>query len=188
MISQLKYQKLRAGSCTEEVLEWFNYLHTSAHLRCQMGYQIDLHHRFAVLCQGQPTGEISFIMPESGPTHSIAAKLPRCLSFAVCTFCPASEECCEWGYRWECVKHLCQMSWYLKSIRTIAAIYVSSAELLIVMQEFSMMGSYTEDLKTVKLEDGGLCGAIRHYFVSYGVNVAWIHFLGVWCTMLTFLF
>ena len=77
------------------------------------------------------------------------------------------------------MKHLCQMSWYLKSIRTIAAIYVSSAELLIIMQEFSMMGSYTEDLKTVKLEDGGLCGAIRHYFVPYGVNVAWIHFLGV---------
>ena len=95
MISQLKHQKLRAESCTEEVLEWFNYLRTSAHLRCRMGYQIDLHHRFAVLCQGQPTGEVSFIMPESGPTHSIAAKLPSCLLFAVCTFCPASEKRCE---------------------------------------------------------------------------------------------
>ena len=27
--SQFKHQKFRLGSCTEEVLEWFNYLHAS---------------------------------------------------------------------------------------------------------------------------------------------------------------
>ena len=30
----------------------------NAHPRCQVGYQIDLHRCFAMLCQGQPAGEV----------------------------------------------------------------------------------------------------------------------------------
>ena len=43
--SQLKCQKLRVGSYTEEVLKWFNYSRTRVHPRCKVschGIRIDL--------------------------------------------------------------------------------------------------------------------------------------------------
>ena len=49
--SQLKHQNLGVGSCTEEVLEWFNYNScASAHLNPKLaarGHRIDLHRHFA---------------------------------------------------------------------------------------------------------------------------------------------
>ena len=36
------------------------------------------------------------------------------------------------GYGWVCVKLCCQMSWCLKRIRTLAAMYMSSANLLLI--------------------------------------------------------
>ena len=102
--SQLKHQKTRVGSCTEEVVEWFNYPRASAHHRCEVSCQgvstciIAL----SVLRQGQPNGEESCIVPESGSNCSLVAKVLQHSSLAVPKFCAASEKHCEQGYRQVC--------------------------------------------------------------------------------------
>ena len=109
--SQLKHQKLRVGSYTEEVLEWFDYPRASTN----PGYEVS--------CQGVPnrpamaallhrlcfveaslTVEKAVYVLESGPTHSLVAKLPQHSSLVVREFCAAGEEYCEQGYGREDVK------------------------------------------------------------------------------------
>ena len=56
---QLKHQKLGVGGYTEEVVEWFNYPRTSAHLGCE------------VSCQGvptQPASSLRLCFVEASPT------------------------------------------------------------------------------------------------------------------------
>ena len=75
---QLKHQKLRAGGCTEEALEWFNYPCVAPHPEWEDSCQGVLNWPACivaspVLCPCQP--EESCIMLESGPTCSLYAKL-----------------------------------------------------------------------------------------------------------------
>ena len=171
--SHLEHKKLGVGGYTEEVLERSNYPRASAHPA--RVYQIVAS---PVLCRGQPDCGESCIVLESGPTRSLVANFPKCSSLVVCKFRTAGEERCERGYGRVCAKPLCRMSWRLKHIRAIAAMYVSSVDLLfrLTTQQFSMVGGYTEDLKkqqhkTVKIKGGGrlldggrLLGTIRYCY------------------------
>ena len=133
---QLKYQKLRMGGYTEEVFEWSNCLHASAHPEYEVSYQgIICIVTTPVLRPGQPDRK-RCIMLESGPTHSLVAKLYT--SFVVCSTWIL---CHKWGYGQVCAKHWCWMSWHLKGIRTIAAVHELSRP------SISMVGGYTNDLK-----------------------------------------
>ena len=80
--SQLKYQKLRVGSCTMEVLEWFNYTTQaptpSAKLAAR-GNEPTCIVTLPMLVWAQPDGEESCIMLESGLTPSLSvAKVLQC--------------------------------------------------------------------------------------------------------------
>ena len=111
--SQLKCQKLRLGGCMEEVLKWFNYLPTRAHPGCK------------VSCQGESTCIVTLsVVREVGSTVEkaimcckadwLVASLPSFhsvqSSFAICEFCAAWEECCEWGHRQVCVNLVSEQS------------------------------------------------------------------------------
>ena len=61
---QLKHQNLRVGSCTEDVLKWFNY-------SCTRSTQSKFIAALPVLCRGQPNGGESCIVLESRLTHSL---------------------------------------------------------------------------------------------------------------------
>ena len=125
--SQLKYQKSTVGDYTEEVLEW-DCPRASANSRCEVSWCSFIH---AWYHSGMRTDFPSFCSA-------------RPLQY--------SEERCEQDYRqvfWG------RMSWCLKCIRTIAAVYVS---FWFTTQEFSIVGGYTEHLKnhrTVKIGGGG---------------------------------
>ena len=126
--SQLKQQKLRVGSCTEEVLEWFNYSHASAHPGCEVSCQGIPNRPASSLCscfvEASPTMEKAVVALESRPTRSLVNRPPQCSLLAVREFCAVSEERCKRGYRRTCAKLCCWMSW-----RLVAAIYMSSAHL-----------------------------------------------------------
>ena len=84
--SQLKHQNSRVGSCTEEVLEWFNNPHASAHHGCKVSCQgTELTSIIAspVLRWGQSDSGESCVVLENGLTLSLIAKLPQHSSFAV---------------------------------------------------------------------------------------------------------
>ena len=125
----------------EEMFEWFSYLHASADDKCESThvaagrYRINLHHRFPHALSSPPEGEESCIMLESRLNRWLVAKLLQHSSLAVHEFCTASKECYKLGYGRVCVKLWCRM----ERIRTIAAMYMSSVDLL--------LGGYTEDLK-----------------------------------------
>ena len=125
--SQLKCQKLRVGSYTEVVLEWFNYPHARAQPRCEVNCQGVPHHRF-VLHWGQPDSGESCIMLQSWPTRTIASFASFCsnqLSLAVHKFRVAGKEHCERGHGRVCANVWCLMSWHPKHNRS----YVSSVDL-----------------------------------------------------------
>ena len=100
--SQLKHQKLGVGVYTEEVLEWFNCPHASAHPGCE------------VSCQDVPNQPASRLRPcfvEASPmvekavscrkADRLVASLPSFHSvhpLQYCKFHAASEERCEQGY------------------------------------------------------------------------------------------
>ena len=67
---QLKHQNLRVGSCTEDVLKWFNY-------SCTRGTQSNFIAALPVLCRGQPNGGESCIVLESRLTCSLIVKFPQ---------------------------------------------------------------------------------------------------------------
>ena len=96
--TQLKHQKLRVGSCTEEVLEWFNYPHASAHpgwkVSCQGIPNWPASSLTLCFIKASPTVEKAVILLESGPTRNLIAKFPQRSSLAVREFCAASEEHC----------------------------------------------------------------------------------------------
>jgi len=71
-------------------------------------------------------------MPEDRPTCDLVAKLPQCLFLAVHEFCAAGEECCEQGYGSVGMKICCWVLSHMNQIRMIAAMYVSSVDLLLV--------------------------------------------------------
>ena len=64
--SQLNRQKLRVGSCTEEVRKWFNCPMQGTISNAKLAsrrYRIDLHHRFARACRGQSdSGESCIVL------------------------------------------------------------------------------------------------------------------------------
>ena len=60
------------------------------------------------------------------------AKLAQCLSLAVHKFCAAGEECCEQSYGLVRMKICYWMLSHMNRIRMIAAMYVSSVDLLSV--------------------------------------------------------
>ena len=84
-------------------------------------------------------------MLESGPTYSHVAKPLQCLSLTVHVFRTASEEYCKRGCGQVCAKLCCWMSWFLKFIRMITAMCVSSTDLLSIhyTQEFNMVTQRT---------------------------------------------
>ena len=110
-----------------------------------------------VLRQGQLDSGESCILLERGPTCSLAAKLLQCSSLAIHEFRPANRECSKEGYGWVCAKLCYQNLLHQESIRMITAMYMSLADLFSIhcMQEFSMVGGYTEILqnnsRTVKI-------------------------------------
>ena len=70
--SQLKCQKLRVGSFTEEVHKWFNCPVQGPISNAKLAsrrYRIDLHHRFALACRGQSdSGESCIVLIASCPS------------------------------------------------------------------------------------------------------------------------
>ena len=94
--SQLKHQKLGFGCYTEEVLEWFDYPRASTHF----GWKVS--------CLGLPnrpasslhhaSSRRSCIVLESGPTCTLIANLPKCLSLLLREFLTAGVEHCEQDY------------------------------------------------------------------------------------------
>ena len=82
-----------------------------------------------LLCQGQPNSEESSIVVESRSTCSPVAKHLQRSSLAVWEFCAAGKEHFEQGHRQVCANLWCRMSWRLKRIRAIAAMYLSSVDL-----------------------------------------------------------
>ena len=149
-----KCQKLMVGSCTEEVLKWFNYLLARAHPRCEVswGYWIDLHHRFV---EASPTVEKAVTcykadrLVASFPSfHSIQSSL------AVREFHSAGEECSERDHGQVCVN---LMSWHPKHIRTITAMWAQGPTFGFTMQGSSMMGRlHRGPRKTTKLSNWGV--------------------------------
>ena len=108
-------------------------------------YRINLLVALPMLSQGQPDSEKCCIVLESGQTCSLVAKLPQGSLLAICEFHATNEECYERGYGQVCEKLWCQMWWQPKHIRTIAAMHLSSADLLSI--QFRMVSSYMKDLK-----------------------------------------
>ena len=119
--------------------------HPGCEVSCQPGTDSTCIVASPMLCSGQPNGRESCITLESGPTHSQAStKFVACnrrKSHAAC------EECCEQGYGWVCAKFCCWMLWHLKHIRIIAAMYVSSADLLSIHYARIQKGGRLQDLK-----------------------------------------
>ena len=81
---------------TKEMLEWSNYLCTSAHpSRMQTwlpgGTESTFIVGLPVLHQGHPNSGKCCIVLESGPTRSLVAKLPQRLSHAVHELCAATK-------------------------------------------------------------------------------------------------
>ena len=100
-----------------------------------------------VLRWGQPNRGESCIMVESGPIRSCVVKLLQCSLLAVSKFHIASKEHCEPDNAQVCAEFCCRMSWCLKHIRMITAMYVSSVYFRFTTQEFSMIGGYIKDLR-----------------------------------------
>ena len=121
--SQLDHQKL--------VLEWFNYPFLDVKLaarRCP----VDLEKSTLLLAWGHPERGKSCIELESGLACSLFAKFLQRSLLAVCKFCAAGDECCEWGHGRVCVNLWYRMLWLLKRIQTV--LYVT-------------VGGYMKDLK-----------------------------------------
>ena len=128
--SQLKHQKLRVGRYTENVLtcKWFNYPHPRAHPGCEVSCHGTCIVSSSVICRGQPNSGESCIMLQSRPAHSLDAKFPQHSVVA----CSTRISCCRVRMlRTRPRTGVCEplMLWRPKSIRTIAATYVSSADL-----------------------------------------------------------
>ena len=141
--SQLNRQKLRVGSCTEEVRKWFNCPVQGTISNAKLAsrrYRINLHHRFARACRGQS---------DSG--ESCIVLIASCLS-CCCSTWTSGEEHWEWGDGQVCANLWCPMSWHPKRTRTIAA--SRSADL---PSEFTMMDGYMENLeKPQNCQDWGV--------------------------------
>ena len=85
---QLKCQNLRVGGYTKKVFKWFNYPHARAHPGCEFschGTESTSIVGSSVLHQGQLDSGEGCIMLQSGPTHSLVAKLPQRLVVACST-------------------------------------------------------------------------------------------------------
>ena len=100
--SQLKPQTLGVGGYTEEVLEWFDCPHTSAHPGCKVSCRGVLNRPASWLClcfnEASPMVEKAMIVLESRPTRSLIAKRLQRSSLAVRKFRAASEERCKQCY------------------------------------------------------------------------------------------
>ena len=105
----------------EEVLEWFNHPHASAHPRCAVTYQ-GLPNRPALSLR--PCFVKASAMVEK-VTIMLESKLTRSL---VANNCHLQYENfvqhCKQGYGWLYVKLFCQMSLYLKRIRMIVVMHM----------------------------------------------------------------
>ena len=122
----------------------------SAQHRCKVscrGTQLTFIVALLVLHRGQPDRGESYIVVGSGPICSRVDKLLQCSLLSVSKFRIASKKRCEQGYGWVCAKFCCRMSWQLKHIRMLAAMYVSSVYFRFTTQEFSMVGDYFGEMK-----------------------------------------
>ena len=94
-------------------------------------YWINLHHRFARASSRPAWWWRKLYRARNRTNSSLVANLQRLLLVAR-EFCTAGEEHCKQGYERECAKPWWRMSWRLKHIRTIAAMYVCSVDLLLI--------------------------------------------------------
>ena len=127
-----KKKKKRGWVFTRRMLEWFNYPRASAHPGCEVSSIIDGRTEStcsvasSVLRRSQPDDIESCIVLESRLTRSLVAKLAS-EAFVTCSM---RISCCRRRtlrtWLWTGV---CETLWRLKHIKTIAAMYVSSADL-----------------------------------------------------------
>ena len=125
MRSQLKHQKLRVGSCMEEVLKWFNYPRARAYSGCKVSSQGVPNRLASLLCpcfvKASLTGKKAVLCYKA---DRLVASLPSFhsiqSSLAVREFHAAGKEQCNKATD-GCVRTSSLMSWHPKCIRTITA-------------------------------------------------------------------
>ena len=140
--SQPKRHKLRVGSYTEKVLEWFNYPRARAHSRSEVSCQGVPHHRF-VLRRGQPDSGESCIVLQSWPTCSLVAKFLQRPVVA----CSTQISCCRERTLWMRPKTgVCEplMPDVVASKAQSQLCELSGSTFGFNTQEFSMVGGYTD--------------------------------------------
>ena len=99
-----------------------------------------------VFCQGQPNGRETCIVLESSPTCSF------CNVHTQTSYCNWGMLQTSWDHKRVHAKLCCQMSWCLKRIRMITAIYTSSTDLLSAhyAKNFCKVSPHMEALKKRK--------------------------------------
>ena len=98
--------------------------------------------------RGKHGSRESCILLENGPTRSLIARASQRSSLAVCKFRTASEEHCGQGYK-QCVQALLPDVVAPKTHRNSVSL---NCELSSRHAKICMVGSYIEDLRTVKIE------------------------------------
>ena len=88
------------GGCIEELLDWFDYPHASAHPVYEVNcYWLSKQHHFIFFAKlGQPSCGESCIVLENRRTHNLIAKPWVAFIVALCVFHAACEERCRRGY------------------------------------------------------------------------------------------
>ena len=145
--SQLKCQKLRVGSCMEEVLKWFNYPHTRAHPRCKVSCQVVPTWLAVSPCfiEASPAVEKAELcykadwLVASFPQHSVIT----CSMWILCCrrrTLRMRPQKCVWTFDAWCPGiHSTSEQSQLDEL--------SGSTFGFTLQEFHMVASYTEDLK-----------------------------------------
>ena len=135
-------EKLRVGGCTEEVLEWFNYPHVGPHPSYEVRYRINLDHLLLVLCRSQPDSGESCIVLEGGLTRSLTAKLPQHLSL---TAQRVLKDAANKAMRVQNFAARCRGTWSPSAWLQLC-IWAQLTYFRFTMQEFSIVGGYTDNL------------------------------------------
>ena len=127
--SQFKHWKLRVGGCTKEVGAWMVQAPTLDMMLAARGCQINLHHRFTYASLRLAQQWRKLYHARSELSCGLFGKFTQHSLLAVCKFCAAGEERGNKATN-VCVNLWCWMLCHLKCINMIAAMYVSSVDLL----------------------------------------------------------
>ena len=161
--SQLKHQKLRVGSCIEEVLKWFNYPRARVHPGCKVSCQGVPNRLALLLClcfvEASLTGEKAVLCYK---VNWLIASLPSFHSNSVFA-CSTWISCCrertvQQGHRWMCANLWCLMSWHPKCIRRIAATQRTYLQIHTNLAWWAVTQRTSKNHKLSKLGGGRLHG------------------------------